>query len=81
MTEFESAPAVFFNTHSEVESNQFPVFIMEFVTRFAVDEVDAEILLPIVTPFLFIKAFDCENKSFDSIGDSFKPIVIFYCVS
>jgi hypothetical protein len=78
LAESEGAPsAVGFETHAEVVGGEFAVVELELVGGLAVDDIDAELVAPVVPPFGLVKAFEDEDEFLDVLREAAHPLIVF----
>ncbi len=81
LAQAESAPGtVGVETHAQIRGHEFAVVALQLVALRAVDDVHAEMVAPVISPFRFEIAFDDENKFLDVLRHAREPGVIFRLV-
>ena len=80
LTQFESSPASFIQSDSQVGSDQSTFAQFQFMPRRAVDNVDAKVLFPVFLHAWLHKAFDDQSQRVNVLGNGFKPSGIFFAV-
>src|SRR6185369_9668597 len=61
---------------AQVAADELASVVLELVTVDAVDDVDAEVVAPVVAPFLAVKTLDDEHDRADVVRDRFQPGVV-----
>src|SRR4051794_8638840 len=73
----EHAPgSVGSKTNPEVIGDEFASFAFQFISRFAIDDIHAEVLAPGALPFGFIKAFHDENQLANVLWNRLQPLIV-----
>ena len=69
--------AVLLAPDPEIAGDQPPPLVLELVSGCAVDDVDAEVAAPIVTPLRPVEALDHEHQRADVVRNALQPGVVF----
>ncbi len=68
--------AVAVQTNAEVHPDQFAILVLEFMSRLAIDDINAKVSSPIALPFRLAKTLDDKRHGVDVTWNCLQPGVV-----